>query len=332
MSVSLEDQEFALYIKKVSNYLSLAVTLGFFPVVFFLNILTIIVFMRKKFRENYMNLYNLVIAMVDNTIIFLNFVLFYSDSKNETVAVKSTFLCIFIYYITRVFSSLYSWLFVMVSFERALHVIFPYNFLFLKKRRIILAIMFIIFVANVALYYPNIYLSLNIEAMFSNETNQTIITKTCGSTPQVELMIDTLRIMSRIVIPFIIVLLMDSLLIYKLIKSKKKVKANVSLKKEYNFSKIIALSCLFYVLSLTPLMIVLILMNFYKEEMNTSLRMNTIFNFAKGLALLVTSYNYISQFLINLKFSSIFREELLNFLRGFKNSFKIKLNRVLVSN
>ena len=300
----------------------MAVTLGFFPVVFFLNILTIIVFMRKKFRSNYMSLYNIAIGIVDNTIIFLNFVLFYSDSKNETVAVKSTYLCIFIYYITRVFSSYHSWLFVMVSFERALHVIFPYNFKFMKKRRTILAIMLALFVANVALYYPNTYLRLNKEEVFSNEKNQTIITKTCGSTPQIEFMIDTMRIMSRIVIPFIIVLVMDALLIYKLIQLKRKVKANTSMKKEYNFSKIIAVSCLFFVLSLTPLMIVLILMNFYKEEVNSSLRMNTIFNSAKGLALLVTSYNYISQFLINLKFSTMFREELLNFLKGLKNIFK----------
>ena len=324
MSVSSEDQDFALYIKKATNYISITVTLGFFPIVFFLNILTIIVFLRKKFRENYMSLYNLVIGMVDTTIIFLNFVLFYSDSKNETVAQKSTFLCILMYYTTRVFSSFHSWLLVMVAFERVLHVIFPYGFKFMKKRRIILAIMLALFIANVALYYPNTYLKLNISDAFINATNQTVITKACGATPQIEFMIDTMRIMSRIVIPFILVLMLNSLLIYKLIKAKRKVKANSNIKKEYHF-KIIAVTCFLFVLSLTPLMVVLLLMNIYKLEINSSLRIFTVFDFVKGLALFVTSYNYLSQFLINLKFSSMFREELFNFIKEMKYIFSSKL-------
>lgn len=322
MSDSIEDQKLALYLKHVYNLISLIVTVGYFPIVFFLNIVTITVFMRKKFTENHMGLYNIVIGIVDNLIIFLNFLLYYPDSQNETIALKSNFLCSFIYYITRTFSSFYSWLLVMVSFDRALHVMFPYRFKFMKNRKIILSIMAFLFLANVAVYAPNTYLSLNITMEYLNETNRTVIAKSCGSTPQIEFLIDTLRILSRIVIPFILVSIFDSLLIYNLIKSKKKVKANSSLRREYNFSKTIALMCLFFVLSLTPLMIVLLLMNVYKDEMNRSLRTNTILDSAKGIALVVTTYNYLTQFLINLKFSALFREELLSFLKERLNQAK----------
>ena len=161
MSVSLEDQQFALYINKITNLLSAIALFEFCPIVFFLNILPITVFLRKKFRENYMNLYNLVISLVDNSIIFVNYFLFYQDAKNETLLVRSDFLCVSIYYITRVFSSFHSWLLVMVSLERALHVIFPYGFKFMKRRKIILAIMLALFIANLVFYYPITYLRIN---------------------------------------------------------------------------------------------------------------------------------------------------------------------------
>ena len=323
MSVSLEDQQYALYINKLTNLISFIVLFGLFPIIFFLNILPITVFLRKKFRENYMNLYNLVISLVDNSIIFVNYFLFYQDTKNETLLVKSAFLCVSISYITRVFSSFHSWLLVMVSLERALHVIYPFSFKFMKKKRVILAIMLALFIANLVLYSPITYLRINTTAELINGTNQTVVTKTCNSTPQIDFLIDTIRIMSRIVVPFILVLIFNSLLIYKLIKSKRKVKtkATTSMKREYNFSKIIAVTCFLFVLSLTPLMVVLLLMNIYKDEVSSSLRMNTIFNFAKGLALLMTSYIYLSQFLTNLKFSSLFREELLVFFREIKKIF-----------
>ena len=323
MSVSLEDQQYALYINKIQNYLSIVVLFIFCPIVFFLNILPITVFLRKKFRENYMNLYNLVISLVDNSIIFLNYFLFYQDAKNETLLVKSAFLCVFISYITRVFSSFHSWLLVMVSLERALHVMFPFGFKFMKRRRIILAIMLALFVANVAVYYPTIYLRVNTTTSFINETNQTVITKTCNSTPQIDFLIDTIRIMSRIVVPFILVLIFNSLLIYKLIKSKRKVKtkATSNMKREYNFSKIIAVTCLLFVLSFTPLMVVLLVININQVEINSSVKAYAVSELVKGFAHFFTVINYLSQFMINLKFSSMFREEALVIFKDIKKIF-----------
>jgi len=291
---------------------------GFFPVVFVLNILTIIVFLRKKFREHYMNLYTLMIVLVDNSIIFINYFLYYQDAKNETLLQKSFFLCIFLYYIARVLSSFHSWLLVMVSFERALHVFFPYGFKFMKSKKVILAIMFAIFIANVALYYPTTYLRINI---VTNETNQTEITKTCGSTPEIDSLINLIRIVSRIVVPFILVLVLNSLLIYKLIKRKKNVQANSNLRRGYNFSKIIAVTCLLFVLSFIPLVTVLIVFNL-GVDINSSVRTLAVFDLVQGSAQSLTLFNYLSQFLINLKFSSMFREEILIIFKGTKKIFQ----------
>ena len=228
------------------------------------------------------------------------------------------------YYITRVFSSFHSWLLVMVAFERAVHVIFPFGFKFMKRRKIILAIMLALFMANIVLYYPTTYLRVNISDAFINETNQTVVTKTCASTPQIDFLIDTMRMMSRIVVPFILVLIFNSLLIYKLIKLKRKVKANSNVDRKYNYSKIIAVTCFFFVLSLSPLMVVLLLMNIYHLEINSSVRVFAVFDLVKGIALFLTSFNYLSQFLINLKFSSMFREELLLIFKGIKKIFQKK--------
>ena len=327
MSVSLEDQQYALYINKLTNLISFIVLFGLFPIIFFLNILPITVFLRKKFRENYMNLYNLVISLVDNSIIFVNYFLFYQDTKNETLLVKSAFLCVSISYITRVFSSFHSWLLVMVSLERALHVIYPFSFKFMKKKRVILAIMLALFIANLVLYSPITYLRINTTAELINETNQTVVTKTCNSTPQIDFLIDTIRIMSRIVVPFILVLIFNSLLIYKLIKSKRKVKtkATTSMKREYNFSKIIAVTCFLFVLSFTPLMVFLLVININQVEINSSVRVYAVSELVKGFAHFFTLFNYLSQFMINLKFSSMFREESLIIFKGIKKLF-IKQN------
>ena len=327
MTVSIEDQQFVAYITNIIKYVSIIMLFGFFPIVFVLNILTITVFSRKKFREHYTNLYTLMIALVDNSIIFINFLLYYQDANNETLVQKSVFLCVFLFYIARVLSSLHSWLLVMVSFERALHVFFPFGFKFMKSKKVILAIMFALFMANAVLYTPITYHRINTTVELLNETNQTVITKTCNSTPQIDFLIDTIRIMSRIVVPFILVLIFNSLLIYKLIKSKRKVKSKTTanMKREYNFSKIIAVTCFLFVVSFTPLMIYLLVINTGQLEINSSVRVYAVSEFAKGFAHFFTLFNYLSQFMINLKFSSMFREEALIIFKGIK---KYLLNKI----
>jgi hypothetical protein len=188
----------------------------------------------------------------------------------------------------------------------------------MKSKKVILAIMFAIFIANVALYYPTTYLRINI---VTNETNQTEITKTCGSTPEIISLINLIRILSRIVVPFILVLVLNSLLIYKLIKRKKNVQANSNLRRGYNFSKIIAVTCLLFVLSFIPLVTVLIVFNL-GVDINSSVRTLAVFDLVQGIAQSFTLLNYLSQFLINLKFSSMFREEILIIFKGTKKIFQ----------
>lgn len=320
MAVSVEDHQFVMTLKNIMDNVTIVVLFVFFPAVFFLNILTITVFLRKKFREHYTNLYTIVIVLVNNTIILVNYPLFYQDAKNELLIVRSDFLCIFLYYIARLFSSFHSWLLVMSSLERTLHVIFPYGFKFMKKRKNIFAIMFALFIANVAVYYPTTFFRVIENASFINQTNQTVIIKTCGSAP-LHALNDSIRIISRIVVPFILILILSSLLIYKLLKKKRKVKAKSNLIRGYNFSKIIALTCLLFLLSFAPLLIVLLFYSF-GIDVNSSVRILAVSELVKAIAQTLTLINYSSTFLINLKFSSMFREEILIIFKGIKKIFQ----------
>ena len=225
MFATLEDEGLAQSLDSILNIFLLILLVVLFPICFFLNIITIIVFMRKKFSENSMGFFNITINIVNNLIILLNIGLYYKDSKNEFVIFRTTFACFYLY-IVRIFSSFHSWVIVMVSFERALHVIFPFKFKFMKKKKILFGIIIAIFTANIVFNIPNVFLRLTTTITYSNQTNQTITTKMCASTPQIEFIIDTIRILTRMVIPFILVALTDFLLIYKLFKSKSKVAGN----------------------------------------------------------------------------------------------------------
>ena len=109
--------------------------------------------------------------------------------------------------------------------------------------------------------------------------------------------------------------------IFKLIKRKQKVQANSNLKRGYNFSKIIAVTCLLFVLSFLPLMIVLALFNLGFDR-NSSIRIFAVSELVQNIAQSLTLFNYLSQFLINLKFSSMFREEILIIFKRIKKIFQ----------
>ena len=321
MSLNSEDISIIIQLKTILEKMQMATVLGIFPVGFLLNTIIILVFMRKTFRSNSMGVCNIIISITNNIILIFNFGMYYTDSYGTNVLVMSDFFCVLFYYSTRVFSSFHSWLIVMFSFNRLTYLAYPFRFKFMRKKLFLCVASLVLFVINAILFLPNFYYSVKTSSIVSNQTNATLIVKTCGSTAQIEALLDYIRMGSRIIIPVVLVILMDFYLIYKLEKTKSKVKSSTSSRKEYHFSKSIAALSIFFVVSLLPFLIILIFRNVFIKQINSSYKLKSIIDIAGGVSIFIASYNYCFMFFVNLKFNRLFRDEVVYLVKKFKFIF-----------
>ena len=151
------------------------------------------------------------------------------------------------------------------------------------------------------------------------QTNVTVSTtvSTCAvNSPDTLLSITIITIFSRVVIPFSVMIVTNTFLIYHL----KKVKRDRWNHREVVFARsVIALSVFFFVTHLPfSVMIVFQLVLSYTDP-NPYSRALTITNFGYSLAIILASFNYVFPLFINLSFNKLFRAE-------FCAVFRIKHN------
>jgi len=324
MSSAIQEYlSFAAVITNVINNISLYGSVIVLPIGFILNVLSIMIFMRKSFDNSTMGFYNIIIAIDNNIVIIVNFIMSFTLGVyfgNDAV-IWSNFSCSFFYYTSRLTTSFSSWLNVMVAFDRLIFILFPFRFSFMRNKKFLLLVILAMFLILFAINSPNFYLFVAVTSKYSNATNKTVITKTCGPPNDLAILIDSIRIFTRAVVPFILVVLIDSIFIYKLIKTRARYKTNASSKREYNFARSIAALSIFFIISLAPFVISLTIMNIMSQLKQNTTKAYLIVYLIYGLSVLLSTYNYCFTFFVNLKFNSLFRQETVKFLKRFSNRF-----------
>ena len=289
------------------------------PIGFIFNTFSIIIFARKKFSDTTMGYYNIVMAFNNNIGILFNFLKSFTYGYGNDILMWSSFNCAFIYYVSRVSVSLSSWLNVMVTLDRMIFLVYSRNFLFLKNKKILSIIIFMLFLMLALINIPNLFLFVTTTVTYSNATNQYVIaSQTCGPSKNLEVLVDIIRIFVRAVVPFVLVIFGDAFLIYKFIKTKVKLKKGKISRKEITFAYSIGALSMLFIISLTPFVITLTIMNIMTQLNLMLTKAYLIVYLLYGFSLVITTYNYSFMFLVNLRYNKIFRKETIEFFREIK--------------
>ena len=276
------------------------------------NVFSFIIFSREKFRKTSFSLYFRVLAFSDSfTLLYIindiPNVLYGQDLQN-----KSYFWCKTFRYWLYSIAPVSGWLLVVISLDRMLSIIRPNKFLFLKKKQTQATICCVNLAFNLIFYIPLIVYKDYQAQENLNSSNSTEIIFKCVNLEE-EKIVDWLDLFNSTILPFLIMAISTSVTVTKLFKSRSKTtaeaKPNTKLKQRDTKFAItsVALNLFFFVFNL-PVCVLYLLADFiYIEDVDYVL----IF-----CVTLITYYlNFGVVFYVNLVTNSMFRSELLLFLR-----------------
>jgi hypothetical protein len=319
--IASQDYSFYLQVKEVINYVIYFVTVIILPIGFFLNIISMLIFNRKNFSGETIKFYYNFILANNNIVIVINFITYLSQSLNNDIALLSNFTCV-LSHSSRVFTIFASWLQVLVTVDRFIHIYYPHKCELIKRTKILLIIIFFIFTSCILICTVNFYYSIVEYTSIYSTTNKTITTRVCTAPKNIVFVRDIITVVARGLIPIILIGVFNSCLIYKLKNSKAYFFNNEILKKEYYFACSIAWFNIFFLATLVFYTLSLLLLNIVQNLAGVSMisRVYVISNIIMKLALITTIYNFCFSFFINLKFNILFRNEILILFYNLKNN------------
>ena len=313
-----QDQTYLLTLNDTKAKLIYYGCITVIPVGIALNILSSIVFMRKKFSKMTMGFYNIVISIVNIIFSIFGVLVFFGQSIGKDLSLISDFSCIFLSFAIRVFSQMSSWMNVFVTVDRMVSITYPNKYLLLKNKKKLSVLILIQFILLCILNAPNFFLKVQTYSTKNPITNDTITTKSCTSTELMVTVRDVITVLFRGVLPIILMISMNVFLIYKLIKEKSKFKRLNELKKEYQFAFSIFFMNLLYILLLLPFILTTIYLNVLQYSRQSSQTLNTDlikWQFIYGVAVTVVSYEFFFTFFVNILFNKMFKQELIIFMK-----------------
>ena len=322
MSSLTDDELYVAYFDTLRDNLAYYSMLTVLPAGFILNIITSLIFSRKKFSTTTMGFYYIIIALVNNILALIVMITYLSPKFGEDFLLVSDLSCVFLTFNVRLFAQMSSWLNVFITVDRMVSITYPSKYPFLKNKKKLTLLMLMLFFVLVALNIPNFFFNVETESEFNSTTNLTAVTKYCTSDDLVVRVRDTIVLLFRIALPIFLMVFMNIYLVYKLFKLRGKFRSKSELKKEYIFAVSIFAMNVLYTLSLIPSFVAIIFLNLfdYDETSLIGTKRQTIVQFYFSLAILISSYSVSFPFFINLAFNKIFRSECVYLVRRFLRS------------
>ena len=317
-----EDEAYVSELSMVRNNIVYYNCLTIMNIGFASNILNILICLRKSIQKNTMGLYNILMSTFNILSFMFAYLLFFPESiGKEDLVTSSYYSCILISFFSRVFIQMSSWVNVMVSVDRTIFISYPNKFNFLKNKKIIIWIVFGIFLLMCGVNVPNFFFVLATQKTYM--TNFTGNHTICGATDEIALAKYTFIILMRIIFPIFLTALSSVIMIYKIFKSRKNLKITRSLYKDYQFAFTIVLLNLAYIITESPFIWGTIYMYISdSEDIKNSANLRK-FELAKLLfvsTFMFSTYMLGSLFFVNLFFNKIFQKE----IKHIFSSHKIK--------
>jgi hypothetical protein len=296
------------------NFTDVSLTVGYYSIViicfvgYLTNVLNILVSMRQEMRKTAMGFYNTIISSFN--IVYLVLALFQGSLTS------SVYACVLIPYFTRIIYQISTWSNVLVLFDRMILISKKMKslksnddiFNMKKVSIIILALFAIVCVINL----PNLFFYLQSQTLFNPLTNSTIVYVSCTSSANMMLIRDTMTIISRVALPLVSEVVINTILIRNLFKLNK-ITTTVSHNREYRFAKTIIILNVIYGFSNCILATTIIFINIYgynQTYISTTSDESAIASLAYVCAnMLVIFINCDLVFFVNMMTNKKYREE-----------------------
>jgi hypothetical protein len=276
-----------------------------------LNVINFIVFFRGNFSKN-MKFYYSIQSIYDPLNIINWLFTTFPTSLGTDFATHSDFLCKFLFTSRRILAQNSAWLQAMTSIDRVFFTFFnaKYKQMIGPKYLWGSVALIAIFVGSTSMVNLNFYLNVN-ETIINNRT---IIQRRCTVNREIGFIINVSGFLMRAILPFLIMLISNLILIYKLFLHKSNM--NKLSKKEYNFAFSIVSNNFAYLLLNLPLTGQQLFE--YLPVVNTP-EDRAFMNFLLFIGTICCNIYWAYTFLIYLKFNKTYRKELFKMKKGIFN-------------
>ena len=324
------------YLTYFQNQFSYYTCLALGPVGLLSNLLNIAVCMRsKKLRQHSMGFYNPLMSSCNILVSIIAIMqIFPASIGQQDLLVASDYSCVFTSYFSRVFVQMSSWLNIMLTLDRTISITCPHKYPWVKNRRILAQIIGAMLLAFCGLNALNFTFGVRIVNNLSGNQTQQILSKSCTCKFKIVVILrDLIAQFARTVVPLCLEMALNSVLIYKLIKSRQNVAIQRSMYRDYKFSFTIVMLNILFFITQTPLALSFVYMDVlnlrhssdptvYQEELSVATCIHKI-------ASVFASWMYVSVFFVNATFNRHFRHELIAAICALKNSLSSVVTKVL---
>ena len=312
---------YSAMLKRLQNQITFYACLTIAPIGIISNLLNIAVCMRKKIRNETMGFYNLPMSLFNLLSLIAGFLQMLPVSLgHQDLYVLSDYSCKMLSFLARLCIHTSPWLNIMISFDRMISITYPLRYTWTKNRKLLTQLLFGLLLVISLMNVFNLMFSV-VEVTTNIGANVTYTTKICTCKISI---IGTIRdIISQIirtVLPILIEFVLNTVLIYNLIKSRSNLSLQRSLYRDYKFSFTIVMLNLTFFITHTPLLLSLVYinsLNYYQssQQLNADL---ILASFLSVIAALFSSWMYVSLFFVNLLFNKHFSNEFLTALEEIR--------------
>ena len=253
------------------------------------------------------------------------FIINYQETIGKDILTSSSLNCTAFSFIIRLLGLYPPWLQIVISVDRLICISCPLEYKDRKHKKIIIAIILLVlccllFLSNIT----NFYTRLITEIELNTTTNKSSTFKYCAGRRSLVFVRDLLTILTRLILPSIILLFFNSIILYKLIRLRKEFSNfNSFMVKEYKFTISTLVLNVFYLVSLVINFIFILLLNTFEYDLDYANGMNKFDRtnrfFYVGQTML--SFNFLCNFMISIRTNVYFRKELIGLLKDIKTAY-----------
>jgi hypothetical protein len=301
-----EENEFLISMSRMIIYV--------YPMISFVgfvtNILSFIVFSRKKFKKTIFSIYFRFLIIFDTLALLVPINKFLELNLAIVISHSSNLLCKTRMYYEFVITPISSWILVFISLDRFLGIAYPFNFKMHKKSKFQIIVCFGILFFHLAYFAPNLSYNLTHKKHITNDTNETMLIISCNN-PNVPL--NTMVFFQSDLIPFVLMVVLTSITLLKLFESRKRLQNNLSRHKDVKFAIIsVTLNVIFLILT-GPHYIFNLLYENYLDTISFDLFISIV-----SIKFLLFYSNFASVFFINLAVNALFKNEFYKLIKKYR--------------
>lgn len=290
--------ELKIYILYVLQYSMVVIS----TVGIILNILTYLVFQRKRFKKTSFSFYFKALIISDILMLVFNYRVFLNILYKISLDNMNQFLCKFLEYTGYIIGSVNVWIVSLILFDRLVSIVFLQRLSFIKTRMFHFGSVLAVITVSALIYIPMPYfrefLAPNQE---SNQSNNSLICWYPGDSSLITYWLDMANMLLGCLLSNNILAIITMFHIYR--SRKRCQRLDKSVAKDIKFAiNTIVLNIVIFLLQ-TPVSIILIIVEYLKDELIVEI----LFSFG----VLLIAIKCSTALLVNLTSNSIFYSEFL---------------------